>query len=85
MEQNEVRESSKLQNQTDLGTSSSLYSKLIPPYLEYVRVELDRAVVTVERYRARLQRFINEMGIAVPEKLHQRSLFCISGILWMLD
>jgi site-specific recombinase XerD len=62
MEQNEVSESTKLLNQTDLGTSSSLFSKLIPPYLEYVRVEQDRAVVTVDRYRARLQRFIDEMG-----------------------
>jgi hypothetical protein len=46
---------------TDLGTSNFLLSKLIPPYLD-VRVEPDRAVVTVERYRARLQRFIEEMG-----------------------
>jgi hypothetical protein len=56
MEQNEVSESSKLPNPTDLGTSNSLFSKLIPAYLEYVRVEQDRAVVTVDRYRARLQR-----------------------------
>jgi site-specific recombinase XerD len=62
MEQNEVSESSNLLDQTDLGASNSLVSKLIPPYLEYVRVEQDRAVVTVERYRARLQRFIEEMG-----------------------
>ena len=62
MEQIEVSESSKLPNQTDLGTSNSLVSELIPAYLEYVRVERDRAVVTVERYRARLQRFIEEMG-----------------------
>ena len=72
MEQNEVSESTKLLNQTDLGTSSSLFSKLIPPYLEYVRVEQDRAVVSVDRYRARLQRFIEEMGdcrISTSEKL----------------
>jgi site-specific recombinase XerD len=62
MEQNEVSESSKGLDQTDLGTSSFLFSKLIPAYVEYVRVEQDRAVVTVDRYRARLQRFIDEMG-----------------------
>ena len=62
IEQNEVSESSNLLDQTDLGGSNSLVSKLIPPYLEYVRVEQDRAVVTVERYRARLQRLIDEVG-----------------------
>jgi len=33
MEQIEVSESSKLPNQTDLGTSNSLVSELIPAYL----------------------------------------------------
>jgi hypothetical protein len=47
MEQNEVSEASKLLNQTDLGTSNSPVSKLIPAYLEYVRVEQDRATITV--------------------------------------
>jgi site-specific recombinase XerD len=62
MEQNEASESSKLPNQTDLGTSSSPFSKWIPAYLEYVRVEQGRPPITVERYRARLQRFGDELG-----------------------
>jgi integrase/recombinase XerD len=43
-------------------TWSSVFSELAPGYLEYVRVEHGRPPITVERYRARLQRFIDELG-----------------------
>jgi integrase/recombinase XerD len=46
----------------DAVTSNSLVSELIPAYLEHVRVEQGRVPVTIERYRERLQRFINELG-----------------------
>src|SRR5438094_7746553 len=50
------------QRQPEVVTSSSLFSELIPAYLEYVRVEQGRPPITIERYRARLRRFIGELG-----------------------
>lgn len=60
MENNEASASN--QHQSEVATSSSLFSELIPAYLEYVRVEQGRPPITVERYRARLQRFSDELG-----------------------
>jgi len=62
MENDVANDSHKSAVPTEVATSSSLVSELIPTYLEYVRVEQDRAVVTIDRYRERLQRFIDEMG-----------------------
>src|SRR5438445_6123903 len=59
MEENEA--STFNQHETEVGTSSSLFSELIPAYLEYVRIEHGRPAITIERYRGRLQRFINEL------------------------
>ena len=60
MENNEASASN--QHQPEVVTSSSLFSELIAAYLEYVRVEQSRPPITVERYRARLERFIDELG-----------------------
>jgi site-specific recombinase XerC len=60
MEQNEVTGFQKTSQ--DITASNSLFSELVPAYLEYVRVEQGRPPVTIERYRARLQRFIDELG-----------------------
>lgn len=61
MEKNEASNSYR-PSHNELRASSSLVSEVIPAYLEYVRVEQDRATITVDRYRDRLQRFINEVG-----------------------
>jgi len=58
MENNEASDSN--QHQPEIATSDVLVSELIPAYLEYVRVEQVRPPITIERYRARLQRFIGE-------------------------
>jgi site-specific recombinase XerD len=50
------------QEQPEAGATGVLFSELIAVYLEYVRVEQGRPPITVERYRARLQRFIDEVG-----------------------
>jgi site-specific recombinase XerD len=50
------------QEQLEAGATGVLFSELIAVYLEYVRVEQGRPPITVERYRARLQRFIDEVG-----------------------
>jgi hypothetical protein len=60
MENNEVTGFQKTSQ--DITASNSLFSELVPAYLEYVRVEQGRPPVTIERYRARLQRFIDELG-----------------------
>jgi site-specific recombinase XerC len=60
MEKNEATDSHK--SPPSAVTSGSLFSELVPAYLEHVRVEHGRPPITVERYRARLQRFIDEVG-----------------------
>lgn len=74
MDNNELGESTNNLNHPDPGSPGPQVSELIPAYLEYVRVENGRATTTVERYRDRLQRFIDEMGDCqvgeiTPEKL----------------
>src|SRR5262245_5754717 len=44
------------------SVGNSFVSKLIPAYLEHVRVEHGRVPVTIERYRTRLTRFVEKMG-----------------------
>jgi integrase/recombinase XerD len=55
-------ESTKDINHLGLESPESRVSELIPSYLEYVRVEHGRATISIERYRARLDRFIKEVG-----------------------
>jgi site-specific recombinase XerC len=62
------------QHPPEVVTIGVLFSELIAAYLEYVRVEHGRPPITVERYRARLQRFIGEVsdcpvGEITPAKL----------------
>lgn len=72
MENNEASASN--QHQPEVVTSSSLFSELIAAYLEYVRVEQGRPPITVERYRARLQRFIDELEDCPVEEINRESL-----------
>ncbi len=62
MEENEATGLGEVFVSGDAATSTSPFSALIPAYLEYVRVEQGRPPITIERYRARLQRFIGELG-----------------------
>jgi len=54
--------SASKQYQSEVVTTGVLLLELIAAYLEYVRVEHGRPPITVERYRARLQRFSDEVG-----------------------
>lgn len=61
-------------HKTRAATEESLLSRLIPLYLEYVRVEQGREPITIERYRARLQRFIDELEDCPVEEISRASL-----------